>query len=179
MQRAFLVAAAGTAIVVTVLAGCSTDESSTSSSSDTSSAASSSAASSGAASSTAAPSGGSQTASADAGATITTITVDGQSKTIQDAVECTTTPTPPGVVIDTGTFSPGNDTSVHISMTDGDSPQVMGIVLGDAFNGGVTYRAETMNEHYLEVSKDGNTYKVSGTDVGQAHANVYVEVSCP
>lgn len=159
MKRGFLVAVAGTAIVVAGLAGCSSNNSSTSSSS--SSPSSSSSTSSSAASGT-----------ASAGAGQAKVTIDGQDQNVQGQVVCSTVGGNVNIAI-------GDATSgIAAVLTDTDPPQVKSVGLGSV-NGVTLGYTQGVGQGNADATKDGSTYKITGTATGVDMSNPLQPVNKP
>jgi lipoprotein LpqH len=170
MKRLFLVAVAGAAVVVTCLTGCGEEKSSATTETTTTA------------------------ATATAGASQAKVLINGEDQNIQGPVACTPTgdsvkiaigdaPTPPvslpttrgiGVVLDTTTEPP---------MVESVGPFTFaGVDIGYPPSVGV-------NQDPGQVTKDGNTYKITGTLTGiyQAYptqfdpyrAGFEINVTCP
>lgn len=171
IKREILVAAAGAAVVATVLSGCSADKSNTSSPSSSST----TTASANGSSTTTASASRSQSATPDAGASTWTVTVNGEEKSVQGTVNCRQRGNG-AVEISTSGSAPGS--GIDTDVTDGDPLFVGGISLGDSFNGGLTY-SQGSDVGEVTGTKDGNTYTISGTGVGSGHKTFHVDVTCP
>jgi ipoprotein LpqH len=154
VKRSVTVAAAGLAIVVVGLSGCSSDKKSTSVSSN---------------GSTVAASSGSSTAK---------VTIDGKDQTVQGTVACTSAAGNVNIAIG------GAQTGIGVVLTDASPPVVKSVGLGNVNGvtlgvGGTTGKAS--------ATKDGSTYKISGTATGVDMANPMqpvnkpfeIDVTCP
>ncbi|MCW2514020.1 MAG: 19 kDa lipoprotein antigen precursor LpqH [Mycobacterium sp.] len=151
MKQSLLVAVGGAAIVVAGLAGCSSGDKSSSGSSSSSSSSESSSSSSSAASSTAAAATGANS-----------VTIDGQAKDLGGSVVCTVV----GGTVNVAIGEAG--TGVAAVLSDGDSPTVTSVALGNV--NGVTL-AVGAGQGDATVTKDGNVYKITGNAVGVDMAN--------
>ena len=156
MKRSVAVAAAGLAIVVVGLSGCSSDKkSSTSASSNGTSAAVSS---------------GSSTAK---------VTIDGKDQSVQGTTACTSVAGTVNIAIG------GAQTGIGVVLTDASPPVVKSVALGNV--NGVTL-AVGGTSGKADATKDGSTYKISGTASGMDMSNPMagpvnksfeLDVSCP
>ena len=160
MKRGFLVAAAGTAIVVAGLGGCSTNKSGTStttSSSNTPAAA----------------------AAATAAGTAKVI-IDGQNEPIGPEVACTTVGG--NVEIEIGDATTG----IGAVVSDANPPEVKSVGLGDTHGVELGYQADA-NQGSAQATKDGKSYKITGTATGEDMSNptqpvtkpFEIDVTCP
>ncbi len=165
MKRGLLVAVAGAAIVVTSLAGCGEDNksSATTETMETATAG---------------------TATATAGASNAKVVVDGQEQNIQGQVACTTTGDTVNIAIGDAT------TGIGAVLSNTQPPDVMSVGLGNVSGVTLGYGQgvpEGVNQSNAEATKDGNTYKITGTGMGVDPANplqpVYksfeMNVTCP
>jgi ipoprotein LpqH len=157
VKRSVTVAAAGLAIVVVGLAGCSSDKkSSTSVSSNGTSAAVSS---------------GSQT---------TKVTIDGKDQSVQGTVACTSVAGTVNIAIG------GAQTGIGAVLTDANPPAVKSVALGNVNGVTLGYTPGT-GQGNASVTKDGSKYKISGTATGVDMANPMqpvnksfeIDVTCP
>ena len=152
MKRGFLVAAACAAIIVAGLASCSSNKSSTSTSTTPST-----------------------TSAASAGATAAgtaKVIIDGQNQPIGTEVACETTG---GTVnIEIGEATEG----VGAELSDTDPPQVKSVGLGDTHGVQLGYQSDA-NQGNAQATKNGKTYKISGTATGEDMSNPLQPVSKP
>lgn len=171
MKRALLVAVGGTAIVVSGLAGCSSDKSSTSSSSEASSSATATVSETSTETATA-------TATAESGAT--KVTIDGVDQTVEGTVVCTNMAGNIQIAI-------GNATQgIGAQLSDADPPVVKQVGLGNV-NGVALGFTEGAPGGTATATKAGNAYKISGTATGVDLANPMqpltkpfeIDVTCP
>ena len=164
MNRGFLVAVGGAAIVIAGLSGCSSDEKK--SESPTSAEATTGA---GTASATAAPSGGG-----------TRVSIDGQDQNVSGTVVCSTMGGNMNIAIGDAA------TGIAAVVSEGDSPTVTSVGLGNVNGVTLGYQSGT-GQGEAKAEKSGSTYKISGTATGIDMANptqpvnkpFEVEVTCP
>jgi ipoprotein LpqH len=166
VKRDLLIAIGAAAIAVAGVAGCSND--------NKSSGTSSSATSSGApTSSSAAPVSGSDTGEAAPA----TITIDGQPRTVNGPVVCSTTDGKFSIAI-------GEVITGVIVGLEPDASAVHNVGLGDV-NGVVLSFTEGVPGNDATAIKDGNNYTITGTATGSDNANQQVskpfeiDVTCP
>jgi len=171
VKRELLIAIGAATIAVAGVAGCSNDNKSsgTKSSSNSSSATSSAAKTS----SSAAPTSESDSS----GAAPATITIDGQPKTVDGPVVCSTTDGKFSIAI-------GEVITGVIVGLEPDASAVHNIGLGDV-NGVVLSFTEGVPGNEATAIKDGNNYTITGTATGSDNANQQVskpfeiDVTCP
>jgi ipoprotein LpqH len=164
MKRGLVVAAAGAAILAVGMTGCSKDKSSESGSSATASASAS------------VPGGG----NTSAGSGTAKVTIDGKAQDVQGQIGCTTTGG--NVVIAIGNATGG----IGATLTDADPPVVKTVGLGNVGGTALGY-TEGAPGGEAKATKDGKTYKISGTATGVDMANPMqpankpfeIEVTCP
>ncbi|TXI39382.1 MAG: hypothetical protein E6Q56_06975 [Mycobacterium sp.] len=166
MIRAVVVAAAGAAIVVAGVAGCSSEKKSETKSESASSSAASVEATQG-------------NTTASAGAGTAKVTIDGQPKEVQGQVVCATTG---------GTFNIaiGDQTSGIAVVMAEDGSNVTSVGLGN-INGVALGFQQGAPGGEAKATKDGKNYKITGTATGVDMANPMqpmtkpfeIEVSCP
>ena len=164
MNRGFLVAVGGAAIVIAGLSGCSSDEKK--SESPTSAEATTGA---GTASATAAPSGGG-----------TRVSIDGQDQNVSGTVVCGTMGGNMNIAIGDAA------TGIAAVVSEGDSPTVTSVGLGNINGVTLGYQSGT-GQGEAKAEKSGSTYKISGTATGIDMANptqpvnkpFEIEVTCP
>ena len=160
MKRLFLVAVAGAAVVVTCLAGCGEEKSSATTETTTTAG----------------------TATATAGASQAKVLIEGQDQNIPGPVACTTT----GDTVNIAIGDAARGIGAVLSTTE--PPEVRSVPLGNV--GGVTLGyppAEGVNWDPAEATKDGNTYKITGTAMGidtanptqPVHDTFEINVTCP
>ncbi|GAC1401086.1 MAG: lipoprotein LpqH [Mycobacterium sp.] len=157
MKRGFVVAVGGAAIVIAGLSGCSSDNKSGSSSS---SSASSSAKGAASASASAAPSGSGNK-----------VTIDGKDQNVSGTVVCSTMGGNMNIAI--GEAASGIDAVVS---EDGSTVQSVG--LGNVNGVTLGYQSGT-GQGEAKATKDGKSYKISGTATGVDIANPMQPVSKP
>lgn len=150
MKRGLTVAVAGAAILAAGISGCSSNKSTTSSSGTSS--------------------GTSASASAG-GAAGTKVIIDGQDQHVTGSVVCTTA----GGNVDIAVG--GNTTGISVVLTDANPPAVKAVQLGNV--NGVTLQYAQGGQGNASATKDGNTYKVTGTATGVDTANPTQPVNKP
>ncbi|MGO8963759.1 lipoprotein LpqH [Mycobacterium sp.] len=158
MKRSVTVAAAATAIVVVGLSGCSSNKSSTSSSSNQS---------------TAAAAGSSGTSTAK-------VTIDGKDQNVAGTVACTTAAGNVNIAIG------GAQTGIGVVLTDANPPAVKSVGLGNVSGVTLGYTPGT-GQGNASATKDGSSYKISGTATGVDMSNPMqpvnksfeIDVTCP
>jgi lipoprotein LpqH len=164
----FMVAAAGTAIVVAGLTGCSNNKSSTSLSSN---------------SSTASASAASGSASPAAGQT--NVTVDGQDQNIQGTVVCQSGNTRSGNigVVDIGILNAATGAGLlEVLLSDADPPVVQKVGFSDVNGAVMGYPPTGPSQGRAQATKDGKSYKITGTVTGVDMTNPKpfdIDVTCP
>jgi ipoprotein LpqH len=149
VKRELTVAVAGAAILVAGISGCSSDKKS---SSGSSSGASSSASSSG---------GGG-----------TKVIIDGKDQNVTGSVVCTTAGGNVNIAIG------GAATGIAAVLTDANPPQVTSVGLGNV-NGVTLAYAAAGGGGNASATKNGNSYKISGTATGVDMANPTQPVNKP
>ncbi len=163
MKRGFVVALGGAAIVIAGLSGCSSDNKSSSSSS---SSASSSA-------------GGSASASAAPSGSGTKVTIDGKDQNVAGTVVCSAMGGNMNIAI-------GQAATGVAAVISADGSTVQSVGLGNVNGVTLGYQSGT-GQGEAKVSKDGNSYKISGTATGIDMANPMqpvnkpfeIDVTCP
>ncbi len=169
MKRGLVVTVAGAAIVVAGLAGCSKSNNSSTSSSTTTTATTSASASTSAAS-----------ASATAGAGGTKVTIDGQPQNIQGQVVCASAGGNINIAI-------GEAMTGIAAVLSADGSTVQSVGLGNVNGVTLGYTQGVPGGASATATKDGNTYKISGTATGVDMANPMqpvtkpfeIQVTCP
>ena len=146
------IAAAAAATAAVALSGCSNDKPATSSTGTSSSAASASVA-------------------APGGANATKLIIDGQDQHVQGTAVCTTEFDNVAIAIG------GAATGIDAALT-GNPPVVVTVGLGNV-NGVTLDYAAGSGKNDAKVTKDGNTYKITGTATGVDPANLGQLVSKP
>jgi lipoprotein LpqH len=163
VKRGFVVAVGGAAIVIAGLSGCSSDKKSESTSSSTSSASGTASASA-----TAAPSGGG-----------TKVSIDGQDQNVKGTVVCSSMGGNMNIAI-------GDAATGIAAVVSEDGSSVQSVGLGNV--NGVTLGYQSgAGQGEAKASKDGKTYKISGTATGIDMANPMqpvnkpfeIDVTCP
>ena len=163
MKRGFVVAVGGAAIVIAGLSGCSSGKKSESTSSPS---ASSSAAET--ASATAAPSGGG-----------TKVTIDGKDQNVSGTVVCSSMGGNMNIAI-------GDAATGIAAVLSADGATVQSVGLGNVNGVTLGYQSGT-GQGEATATKDGNSYKISGTATGIDMANPMqpvnkpfeIDVTCP
>ncbi|MGX9788606.1 lipoprotein LpqH [Mycobacterium sp. MMS18-G62] len=163
MKRGFLVAVGGAAIVIAGLSGCSSDKKSESTSSS-----SSSASGTASASATAAPSGSG-----------TKVTIDGQDQNVKGTVVCSAMGGNMNIAI-------GDAATGIAAVVSEDGSTVTSVGLGNVNGVTLGYQAGA-GQGEAKATKDGKTYKITGTATGIDMANPMqpvnkpfeIQVACP
>ena len=150
MKRELTIAVAGAAILVAGISGCSSNKSSTGGGG------SSSAASSGATGGGAGP----------------TVIIDGKNQNVTGSVVCTTAGGHVNIAIG------GAATGIAAVLTDANPPQVQSVGLGNVNGVTLAYTTGT-GQGNAAVTKDGNSYKITGTATGVDMANPMQPVNKP
>lgn len=153
MNRAVTIAAAASAIVIVGLSGCSKDKS-TSSGSESS------------------PQASGASATSSAGASNAKVSIDGEDQNVQGTTVCTTTGGNVNIAIG------GAATGIAAVLTDADPPEVKSVGLGNVEGVTLGYTAGT-GQGDAKATKDGNTYKISGTATGVDMKNPMQPVNKP
>lgn len=156
MKRSVTVAAAGLAIVVVGLSGCSSDKKSSSVSSN------------------------GTTVAASSGSSTAKVTIDGKDQTVQGTVACTSAAGNFNIAIG------GAQTGIGVVLTDASPPSVKSVGLGNVNGVTLGYTPGT-GQGNAKATKDGSTYKISGTATGVDMANPMqpvnkpfeIDVTCP
>jgi len=170
VNRGFVVAVAGAAVLVAGLSGCSKEEKKTeSTASETTSSAAASATSSAA-----------ETPSASSGASTAKVTIDGQPQTINGQVVCATAGGNYNIAIGEAT------TGIAVVMSE-DASKVHSVGLGNVNGVTLGYQEGVPGGAAATATKDGNNFKISGTATGVDMANPMqpvnkpfeIEVTCP
>ena len=122
---------------------------------------------------------------APAGASNTKVLVDGKDQNVKGQVACTTAAGTVNIAISGGSGSSGVPTGIGAVLTDASPPVVKSVALGNVNGvslgvGGTTGKAN--------ATKDGSTYKISGTASGMDMSNPMagpvnksfeLDVACP
>lgn len=170
MKRGFVVTVAGAAVLVAGLSGCSkSDNKSTSTTSAT--------ATTSAAATTTSAAG---SASATAGAGSAKVTIDGQPQNVQGQVVCAQAGGNLNIAI-------GEATTGIAAVLSQDASTVQSVGLGNVNGVTLGYTAGVPGGANATATKDGNTYKITGTATGVDVANPMqpvtkpfeIEVTCP
>jgi len=161
VKRGILVGVAGAAVVVAGLAGCSSNKSTTSSSSSSSATTAS--------------------AGATAGASAATVTIDGQDQNVKATVSCVSGGGNVNIGIGDST------TGIGAVLSDANPPVVHSVGLGNVNGVTLGYSDAAPSQANAEATKDGNSYKISGTATGVDMSNPMqpvnkpfeIDVTCP
>ena len=164
MNRGFVVAVGGAALVIAGLSGCSSGDKKSESSSSSAEATTGG----GTASATAAPSGGG-----------TKISIDGQDQNVSGTVVCSAMGGNMNIAI-------GDAATGIAAVLSSDGATVQSVGLGNVNGVTLGYQSGT-GQGEAKAEKDGNAYKISGTATGIDMANPMqpvnkpfeIEVSCP
>jgi lipoprotein LpqH len=122
---------------------------------------------------------GETTAAAPSGGD-TKVTIDGQDQNVQGTIACSSMGGNMNIAIGDAT------TGIGVVVSSGDSPTVQSVGLGN-FNGVTLGYQSGIGQGEATATKDGNTYKISGTATGIDLANPMqpvnkpfeIEVTCP
>lgn len=152
MKRGLTVVVAGAAILVVGLSGCSSK--SNTSNSGTSSA------------------GTSVSSGGGGGAKSTKVVIDGKDQNVTGSVVCTSAAGNVNIAIG------GAATGIAAVLTDGNPPEVKSVGLGNVNGVTLGYTSGT-GQGNATATKNGNTYKISGTATGVDMANPMQPVSKP
>ncbi len=150
MKRGLTVAVAGAAILAAGISGCSSNKSSTSGSGT----------SSGTSSSSIGGTGG------------TKVTIDGKDQNVSGSVVCTTAGGNVNIAIG------GAATGIAAVLTDANPPEVKSVGLGNVNGVTLGYTSGT-GQGKASATKNGNSYKISGTATGVDMANPMQPVNKP
>jgi lipoprotein LpqH len=150
VKRELTIAVAGAAILVAGISGCSSNKSSTGG-------------------------GGSSSAGASVatgGGAGPTVTIDGKNQNVTGSVVCTTAGGNVNIAIG------GAATGIAAVLTDGNPPQVKSVGLGNVNGVTLAYTSGT-GQGNASATKDGNSYKITGTATGVDMANPMQPVNKP
>ncbi|OBF15433.1 lipoprotein LpqH [Mycobacterium kubicae] len=153
MKRGLTIAVAGAAILAAGLSGCSGDKSSTGGSSSSS------------VSATSGSGGG-------GGASGPKVLIDGQDQHVTGSVVCQTVGGTVNIAIG------GSATGIGAVLSDGNPPEVKSVALGNVSGVSLGYTSGT-GQGKAEATKNGNSYKISGTATGLDMANPTQPVNKP
>lgn len=153
VNRSVTIAAAASAIVIVGLSGCSSNKSTTGSTESSSQ-------------------GSSASAQSSAGASNTKVTIDGKDQNVQGTTVCSTAGGNVNIAIG------GQATGIAAVLTDANPPEVKSVGLGNVNGVTLGYTPGT-GQGNATASKDGNTYKISGTATGVDMANPMQPVNKP
>jgi lipoprotein LpqH len=122
---------------------------------------------------------------APAGASNTKVLVDGKDQNVKGQVACTTAAGTVNIAIGGGSGSSGVPTGIGAVLTDASPPVVKSVALGNV-NGVALAVGGTSGK--ADATKDGSTYKISGTASGMDMSNPMagpvnksfeLDVACP
>ncbi|OSC41422.1 lipoprotein LpqH [Mycobacterium decipiens] len=153
MKRGLTVAVAGAAILVASLSGCSSNKSTTSGTGTTSP-------------------GPTTAATGAAGASGPKVTIDGQDQHVTGSVVCTTAAGNVNIAIG------GAATGIAAVLTDANPPEVKSVGLGNVNGVTLGYTSGT-GQGNASATKDGSSYKITGTATGVDMANPMQPVNKP
>jgi ipoprotein LpqH len=161
VKRSVTVAAAATAIVVVGLSGCSSNKPSTSSPGSS-------------------PSQSTSPTASPSGSTPAKVIIDGKDQHVQGTVACTTVGGNVNIAIG------GASTGIGAVLTDANPPVVKSVGLGNVNGVTLGYTAGT-GQGNASATKNGNSYKISGTATGVDMSNPMqpvnkpfeIDVTCP
>ena len=151
MKRGLTVAVAGAAILAAGISGCSSNKSTSGSSGSSS---------------------GTSASATAGGAAGTKVSIDGKDQNVQGTTVCTTAGGSVNIAIG------GAATGIAAVLTDPSPPQVKSVGLGNVNGVTLGYTSGT-GQGNATASKDGNTYKISGTATGVDMANPMQPVNKP
>ena len=151
MKRELMVAVAGAAILAAGITGCSSNKSTTSSSGTSS---------------------GSSASATSGGAAGTKVTIDGKDQNVTGSVVCTTAGGNVNIAIG------GAATGIAAVLSDANPPDVKSVGLGNVNGVTLGYTAGT-GQGKASATKDGNSYKITGTATGVDMANPTQPVNKP
>ncbi|HWS92586.1 MAG TPA: lipoprotein LpqH [Mycobacterium sp.] len=152
MKRGLTVAVAGAAILVAGVSGCSSNKSSTGGGG------------------TSAP-GGSVSVATPGGANASKVIIDGKDQNVQGTTVCTTTAGTVNIAVG------GAATGIGAVLTGDNPPQVKSVGLGNV--NGVTLAYAQGGQGNASATKNGNSYKITGTATGVDVANPMQPVNKP
>ena len=153
MKRGMVIAIAGAAIVAAGMSGCSSNKSTTSGTGTSSR-------------------GSSTSASASAGASNAKVLIDGKDQNVSGTVACTTAGGNVNIAIG------GQATGIGAVLSDANPPQVKSVGLGNVNGVTLGYTAGT-GQGNAQATKNGNSYKITGTATGVDMANPTQPVNKP
>jgi ipoprotein LpqH len=116
--------------------------------------------------------GGSSGASASVSAGGPTVTIDGKNQNVSGSVLCTTTGGNVNIAIG------GAATGIGAVLTDANPPQVKSVGLGNVNGVTLAYTSGT-GQGNASATKNGNSYKITGTATGVDMANPMQPVNKP
>ena len=123
---------------------------------------------------------------APAGASNTKVLVEGKDQNVKGQVACTTAAGAVNIAIGGGAGSSGVPTGIGAVLTDANPPSVKSVGLGSVNGVTLGYTPGT-GQGNATATKDGSTYKISGTATGVDMANPMqpvnkpfeIDVTCP
>jgi ipoprotein LpqH len=151
VKRGLTVAVAGAAILAAGISGCSSNKSTSGSSGSSS---------------------GTSASATAGGAAGTKVSIDGKDQNVQGTTVCSTAGGSVNIAIG------GAATGIAAVLTDASPPQVKSVGLGNVNGVTLGYTSGT-GQGNATASKDGNTYKISGTATGVDMANPMQPVNKP
>ncbi|BBX99177.1 lipoprotein LpqH [Mycobacterium lacus] len=151
MKRGLMVVVAAATILVVGLSGCSSKKSSTGSSGTT---------------------GSASTSAAGPGAAGTKVIIDGQDQHVTGSVVCTTAGGNVNIAIG------GAATGIAAVLTDANPPEVKSVGLGNVNGVTLAYTSGT-GQGNASATKNGSSYKITGTATGVDMANPMQPVNKP
>jgi lipoprotein LpqH len=149
VKRGLTVAVAGAAILVVGLSGCSDKKSNTSSGSSSAA-----------------------TSASSGGGSGTKVLIDGKDQNVSGTTVCTTAAGTVNIAIG------GAATGISAVLSDGNPPEVKAVGLGNV-NGVTLAFAPGTPDASASATKDGNSYKITGTATGIDMANPTAPVKKP
>ena len=158
MKRGFLIAVCGATIIVAGLAGCGGEKKTTTETTGTTT--------------TTGRTTTSTTATATAGASQPMVTIDGQNQNVQGQVVCSTMGDTVNIAIG------GAATGIGAVLSTANPPDVKSVGLGNVHGVTLGYTAGT-GQGNAKATKDGSTYKITGTATGIDMANPMQPVTKP
>ena len=153
MKRGMVIAIAGAAIVAAGMSGCSSNKSTTSGTGTSSQ-------------------GSSTSAGASAGASNAKVVIDGKDQNVSGTVACTTAGGNVNIAIG------GQATGIGAVLSDANPPQVKSVGLGNVNGVTLGYTSGT-GQGNAQATKNGNSYKITGTATGVDMANPTQPVNKP
>ena len=115
---------------------------------------------------------------APAGASNTKVLVDGKDQNVKGQVACTTAAGTVNIAIGGGSGSSGVPSGIGAVLTDANPLVVKSVALGNV-NGVTLAYTQGTGQGNASATKDGNSYKISGTATGVDMANPMQPVNKP